>query len=683
MAAITSTGLGSGLDVNGIIQQLMALESQPLNKMQDKAKEAQAKISAIGTLQASLATFQGRVLSLSSASAYKSLSATVADKTIGTASTTINAQAGSYTLAVTQLAQSHKLKSQSFSSVNDPVGTGKMTIQFGTHDDGGTTNTNADDTFTVNADKGALTIDIDSTNNTLTGLRDAINAKKAGVTATIVNDGSGYRLLLSSSDTGKANSLKISVADDDGNATDAAGLSRFAFDPTGTTNMSQTQAAQNAEFQLDGIAISKASNTVTDVLQGVTLTLQKISDKDSNDAPVTTTLNISRDTSGIQTAVTDFVKAYNEFAKAVEAISYYNKDDKSAGLLNGDYVIRSMQTSIRSTFNQALGGGSFYQSLGAVGVSFDQAGAMTLDSSKLQKALNERPDDVASLFAVNGIPSDSRVRYLSSTAQSQAGKYAINVTAPATRGNFSALPVTNGPITITAGQNDTLMVAVDGTSSGQISLGAGTYNTPAELAAELQSKINGDSRIKDAGASVIVSYNSSTGAFEMSSNKYGSKSSVQITAVGSTTEATMGFKVAQNGTGADVTGTINGESAKGDGQFLTGSGLAAGIKVAIEGDSAGDYGTIAFSRGFASKLDQTLTGLLSSNGLLSSRVDGLNRDIKNITAQGTTFSRRLDDIEKRYRAQFTALDVQISSMKSTSSYLSQQLSMLNSLASGQ
>ncbi|HSC80658.1 MAG TPA: flagellar filament capping protein FliD [Chitinolyticbacter sp.] len=682
MASITSAGLGSGLDVNGIISQLMELESQPLDKLQNRAKEAQSKISAIGTLQGALSTFQARVLGLSSASAYKSLKGSLGDSAIGTVSTAVNAQAGSYSLAVTQLAQAHKLKSQSFTSVNEPVGTGTMTIQFGTHDDNGTTGTNADDTFTVNGDKGALTIEVDSTNNTLTGLRDAINAKKAGVTATIVNDGSGYRLLLSSSDSGEANSLKISVDDDDTNDTDTSGLSRFAYDPTATTNMAQTQVAQNAKFQLDGIAISKSSNTVTDVLQGVTLNLQKISALDSNDAPITTSLNVSRDTSGVKTAVEEFVKSYNEFAKSVEGLSFYNEEDKSSGLLNGDYVIRSMQSSIRATLNQGLGKGSYYQSLGAVGVSFDDKGNMTLDSSKLQKALDTRPEDVASLFAVNGVSSDARVSYVSSTAATQAGSYAINITAPATRGTFSGLAVADGPITITENDNDMLMVAVDGTSSGQIKLAVGNYATPAALAAEIQSKINGDSRIKDAGAGVTVAYNTTSGKFEMSSNKYGAKSNVQITATGSTTETTLGFKVSQSGSGTNVAGTINGEPAKGDGQSLTGTGKVEGLKLTITGDTAGDYGTMGFSRGFASKLDQTVASLLSNNGLLRSRINGLNRDIKNIESQGGTMIRRLEDIEKRYRAQFSALDVQIATMNSTSSYLSQQLSMLNNLASG-
>ncbi|UXY13707.1 flagellar filament capping protein FliD [Chitiniphilus purpureus] len=674
MATLTSAGLGSGLPVNSIISQLMDIERQPLTKLQTKSTEAQAKISAIGSLQSALSSFQARVLSLSSASAYKSVQGSLGDSAIGTVSTAVTAQAGSYTLAVKQLAQSQKLKSDVFTSVNSPVGTGKLTIQFGTYKSG-------DNSFTVNGDKGAFTVDVNSTNNTLTGLRDAINAKKAGVTATIVNDGSGYRLLLSSTDSGSANSLRVQVEDDDGNATDTSGLSRFAYDPTATKNLSQTQAAQDAKFTLDGIEITKPTNTVSDVLQGVTLTLQKISTLDSGGNPVSTSLNVSRDTSGVKKSVQDFVDAYNEFAKAADSLSFYNQEDKSSGVLNGDYVIRTMQSTIRGTLNQALGGGSHFQSLGAVGISFDAKGKMTLDAGKLQTALNERPDDVASLFAVNGVASDARVSYISSSAATSTGSFAINVTQPATRGALSGLAVAGSAFDIVADQNDMLMVAVDGASSGQVKLTPGNYASPAALAAEIQSKVNGDPSLKKAGASVTVTYNADTMKFEMTSNKYGSASSVQITSTGPTAETTYGFRVAQMGTGKDVEGTINGETAKGSGQTLTGAGAAEGLQLNVTGDTAGSYGTVAFSRGFASKLDTTLNSLMSDKGLLKSRLNALNQDIKNIASQSTSLNRRLEDIEKRYRAQFTALDVQIATMNSTSSYLGQQLSMLNNLAS--
>ncbi|TJZ74039.1 flagellar filament capping protein FliD [Chitiniphilus eburneus] len=681
--AISSAGLGSGLNVNGIISQLMQIESQPLDKLTTRIKEAQTKISAIGSLQSALSAFQARVLTLSSNSAYKSVQGSLADSAIGSVTTSSIAQAGSYSLAVSQLAQSQKLKSDVFSTASSPVGTGKLTIQFGTYDDGGTSSDKSDDKFSVNGDKGALTIDIDSTNNTLTGLRDAINNKKAGVTATIINDGGGYRLLLSSTDSGSANSLRIQVEDTDGDNTDASGLSRFAYDPTGTTNLTQTQAAQNALFTLDGIEISKATNSVSDLLQGVTLNLQKVSATDTvSGKPVATTLNINRDTSGVKKSVQDFVDSYNEFVKGVDSLSFYNEEDKTSGLLTGDYVIRSMQNSIRSTLNERLGDGSFYQSLNDVGISFGKDGKMTLDSSKLQKALDTRPDDVASLFAQNGVASDARVSFTSSTATTKTGKYDIQITQPATRAMLKGDTIDPaGPFEITEGVNDTMMVAVDGVSSKQIKLTAGSYASAGALAAEIQSQINGDTNLKDGGVSVSMAFNSATNQFEMASSRYGSASKIQITSTGAGTDL-FGLKVGQMNTGKDIAGTINGEAAKGSGQVLSGSGASEGLKLTITGDTTGNYGTLSLSRGFASRLDQTLSTLLSDKGTVQSRINGLNQNIKDLNTQGLTLNRRLDETEKRYRAQFTALDVQMSKLNNTSSYLSQQLSMLSSLASG-
>ncbi|GAA5786468.1 flagellar filament capping protein FliD [Chitiniphilus shinanonensis] len=681
--AISSAGLGSGLNVNGIISQLMQIESQPLDKLNSRIKEAQTKISAIGSLQSSLSSFQARVLALSSNSAYKSLQGSLTDSTIGTVVTSAAAQQGSYSLAVSQLAQSHKLKSEVYSSASSPVGTGKLTIQFGTFDDGGTPGDQSDDKFSVNGEKGAMTIEIDSKNNTLTGLRDAINNKNAGVTATIINDGGGYRLLLSSTDSGVANSMRIQVEDTDGNNTDTSGLSKFAYDPTGTSNLSQTQAAQNALFTLDGIEISKSSNSVSDLLQGVTLNLQKVSAKDTTTGkPVSTTLNITRDTTGVKKSVQEFVDAYNEFVKGVDELSFYNQEDKTSGLLTGDYVIRSMQNALRSTLNERLGDGSFYQSLTDVGISFDKAGKMTLDNSKLQKALDSRPEDVASLFAQNGVASDARVTFTSSTTSTKTGKYDIEITQPAMRAQLTGLAIDPaGPFTITEGDNDTIMVAVDGVSSKQIKLTAGSYSSPAALAAEIQSQINGDANLKGAGVSVSMAFNATTNQFEMTSTRYGSASKVQITSTGAQTEL-FGLKVGQRGEGKDVAGTINGAAATGSGQVLNGTGPSEGLKLTITGDTAGYYGTLSLSRGFASRLDQTLNSLLSDKGAVQGRINGLNQNIKDMNAQGLALNRRLDATEKRYRDQFTALDVQMSKMSGVSSYLTQQLSMLSNLASG-
>ena len=207
---ITSMGLGSGLDINGIVSKLMAVESQPLQQLDAKEAGYQAKLAAYGQVKSALSTFQAAVSGLQTASGFQSLAATSADTSVYTASASSIAVPGTYSIEVTQLAKSEKLASNAFSTVNDVVGSGTLTFQFGTDDGTGG--------FTVNSAKAIQSVTVDSANNTLSGVRDAINAANIGVTATIINDGSGFKLSLTSTATGAANSLKITVSGDgDGN----------------------------------------------------------------------------------------------------------------------------------------------------------------------------------------------------------------------------------------------------------------------------------------------------------------------------------------------------------------------------------------------------------------------------------------------------------------------------------
>ena len=189
-----------------------------------------------------------------------------------------------------QLAKPQKLTIAGFANATDPVGTGTLTISFGTFTPEVTTPPTPS-SFTPNTAKTDVTISIDSSNNTLVGVRDAINASNSSVSATIVNDGTSNHLVITSKDSGEVNTLKITVADDDGNHTDTVGLSQLAYDPTATAgsgkNLTELQAAKNAILDIDGITVVKASNTITDAISGVTLNLLTTSAGKSVDLGVT------------------------------------------------------------------------------------------------------------------------------------------------------------------------------------------------------------------------------------------------------------------------------------------------------------------------------------------------------------------------------------------------------------
>jgi len=670
MASITSSGIGSGLDIEGLITSLMNAEQAPLTQLATKEVKIQSKISALGTLKGALSTFQSSVKTLTDASKFMQAKATSSDSDVATVSASNTAQAGSYSLEVTQLAQSHKLKSGvTFSDTTAVVGTGKITIQFGDYSSG---------SFVVNPDKAAATIEIDSSKNTLAGVRDAINAAEAGVKATVINDGTGNRLVLTSSSTGLANSMKITVSEDgDGLNTDNNGLSRLTYDAGtgGTRNLAEVQVAKNALFTLDGLSITKASNTVTDVIAGVTLNLKTKTESAE-------TITVSRDTASVADSVQAFVKAYNTLASNMSQMgSYsYNADTKtgSAGALQGETSLRTAQWQLRSVLNGALSSGT-YTRLSQVGITYQKDGTLALDSAKLTNALESNFADVASLFTANGVPTDSGISFTGASDNTKVGNYAGNVTKLATKGVLNGSAITT-PVVVDA-DSDSLKFKIDGIQSGAIALTQKTY-TGAELAAELQTKINGDSALKAGGVSVTVAWNSSSGRLEVSSAKYGSSSKVELTSQDSGVVTKLGLAVGLGTAGEDVAGTIDGMAATGNGQALTASeGAAIGLKLTIQGTTTGYRGTIAFNRGFAYQLDKQVDSMLSSTGSISARVDGLSASIKDIGTSRETLQRRLVDMEKRYRAQFSALDVSIASMKSTSTYLSQQLAGLSSLIS--
>lgn len=663
--ALSSPGIGSNLDVNSIVSQLMALERRPITALDKREAGFQAQLTAYGSLKGALSSFQNALKALATPARFTGNRTSVADTTILTASAGSGAAAGNYGIQVTALAQAHKLKTgTAIASTSETLGSGTLTVQFGTYSGG---------TFTANADKAAATITIAAGQNSLAGVRDAINAANAGVTAGIVNDGSGNLLTIASKDGGVANALRITVADDDGNHTDNAGLSQLAYDAAtgGTSNMAQTQAAQNATVIIDGITVSKPTNTITDAIEGVTLNLLKTNVGSS------TALIVSRDTAGVRSAVESFVKSFNEAAKAMKDLSAYNAATKQGAVLQGDSTLRTIQSQMRAVLNNALttaGGG--LTTLSDIGVAFQKDGTLALDAAKLQKALDDPNKDVSTLFAAVGKPTDSLVSYAGSGTDTKAGSYALNVTQLATQGKAVGAVTLGGATVIGAGSNDTLSVVIDGTAA-TVTLGAGSY-TPAQLAAEIQSRLNGNGTLSAAGIAVTVGQ--AGGILTISSRKYGSASSATVS--GGSAQADL-FGATTDTAGVDVAGTIGGQAATGSGQALTGSGEAAGLKLTVAGGATGDRGTVNFSLGYAHQLDGLIQRLLDSDGPLAGRTGGINRSIRDIAGQREVIERRLDMIEKRYRAQFTALDTMISSMTKTSNFLTQQLASLPGAAKPQ
>ncbi len=670
---ITAPGMGSNLDVNSIVSQLMAVERQPLALLDRREADYQAKLSAYGTLKGALASFQSTMQGLADPAKFQATTVSAADASVLTATTNSTGKAvpGSYSVEVQQLAQQQKIHSGGFASINSTVGSGTLTIQYGEYDSG----LNA---FTLNNAKPAQTLTIDPSNNTLSGVRDAINAANIGVSATIINDGSSNRLVLTTKDAGAASSIRIMASDDDGVDLDNAGLSQLAFDPAAAAgagkNLTQVQVAQDARFQIDGIAIKKNSNTITDAIGGVTLNLLK------NNVGTPTILDVGRNTTGVKASVEAFVKSYNAINQTLADLSSYNTVAKKGGVLQGDSAALSVQRWpvqrwLRATVSAATGNPSGatggFTSLSQIGVAFQKDGSLALDSTRLQTAMDGGFDQIANLFAANGKSADSLIAYSGATDKTAAGNYAVTIAQLAITGSLTGSQAAG--LNITAGVNDQIDITVDGVAAS-VTLAAGIYASADALAAEVQSRLNGAPSLTAAGNSVVVSQ--SGGVLAISSARYGSASNVAVTG-GNGAGNLLGASPIP-AVGADVAGTINGVAALGTGQTLTAlAGTASdGLSLIIKGGLLGARGMVDFSRGSADRLNKLAGDLLTTDGIVASRTDGLAKSIKDIDRRQEAFVRRMDAIEARYRAQFTALDTMLSGLSQTSQFLTQQLATL-------
>ena len=594
MAALASLGIGSGLDLNGIITKLMAVEGQPLTVLTQKEAAFQAKLSAYGSLKGVISSFQTSVSALNNQSNFKAYTATPSDSTVLTASASRISTPGSSSITVTQLAQSQTLLTSPIASTTAAIaaaGTSTtLTFQFGTITGSLTSPTSgiyaAGATFTQNAAQSTGTITISNTNNSLQGIRDSINAANMGVTASIVNNGnttSPYNLVLTSKDTGLANSMKITV----GGAADASIANLLAYNPTSTQNLTQSTAAQNAALTVNGVPISSTSNAVTGAMTGTTLNLIKTG---------STNLSVTRDTATVTASVQSLVKAYNEANTTLKDYTRYDPATKKGGILLGDSAALSIQSRIRSTLTAAITGlgSSSLTTLTQIGISFKKDGTLALDNAKLTTALANSYGDMASLFTAVGKPTDTLVSYISSTTASSELLPSKGATIGSDQGIQSVL--TGSAVTglsITTGINDEFNISVDGGTAVKIILSQGLpYASATGLATEAQTKIN--AALSGQGKAVSVSTDAD-GKLSISSNTFGSTSSVSISQEGTNTGNTnlLGSSPVSS-TAATIATSVN------DTLAVTLDGISADVTLA-----AGTYTPSALTGAVQSAINST------------------------------------------------------------------------------
>jgi len=387
MATVSSAGSTNTIDVASIVSQLMTVEKQPLAKLDTREASYQASLSAFGSLSAVLSSFQGTMKTVTS-TALLGVRTSVSDTTVLTASAGTAATPGSYSIEVARLAQAQKLVSTGQAARTTAIGAGHVTISLGTIA-GGSFDANAGLYSGAGFTAGGATpveFDITAPNNTLEGIRDAINNAGAGVTATIVNDGGAtpYRLVLTGSKTGVASSVKIEVTGDQ------ALQDLLAYDPAATQNLVQRATAQDASFTVDGIAMTKPSNSITDAIDGVTLTLAKTT---TSGNPVT--VNLTRDTTTAGALAKNFVDAVNTLFKGIRTLTKPDATGATTGMLHADPTVSAIANRLRATLTGAISGAGNITTLSQLGMSWQRDGTLALDAAKFQTAYAASPANVA------------------------------------------------------------------------------------------------------------------------------------------------------------------------------------------------------------------------------------------------------------------------------------------------
>lgn len=668
--ALTATGVGSGLDIEGLVTKLMQAERAPKEqRLLSRETDVTNSISGLASLKGALSDLQTSLASANSLSTFQQKNASSSQGTAVGVTASKAAPTGAYSVSVEALARSQSLAVRNvFSTTNETVGTGTLTFTFGTTGYTSDSN-NANDTydsFAAKAGVASTSITINSNNNSLTGIRDAINDASFGVTAAIVKNGAGYQLLISSDDTGVENSVQISVSDSgDNNNTDVNGLSRLAFNASaGTTNVYQTVSGADAAYKVNGLSLTNPSNIVTNVIDGLTLTLNTTTTSSA-------TVSVTENTSGIKAAINTFVAGYNGFIDTVDDLTGYNFATKKGGALQGDFTALSTLNRVRVTLGAAANGYSgTYTRLAEIGISADSEGKLSVDDTKLTAALSSSLDNVAAVLTRFAEPSaGSGIRSVSVTDSVAKGSYAVAVSSMATSGSKSSSSL-SAANTINSG-NDTLKLTIDGIESGTITLAQQSYASLSALATELQTKINADTTLRAAEKGASVSVVGST--IKISSNSVGSTSSIKLNnGAGDSTLTTLGFDTNVSTNGADLVGTINGLAGTSAGNILTGAVGSTTVGLSMEITSTAG-GTVTVSQGVMDQLDTLLLDLLGDGKGLDSRIDSLESTIENIDEERLELNKRLDATEARFRRQFNALDSLVNQLTSTGSFVSAQL----------
>lgn len=380
-------GLISGLDTDGIITKMMDFAKKPVAILQTKQATYMEQLTAWQNANTRLLALKTSAASIGTAVAFQTKAVTVSKESALGVTVSSATTPGSYTLTVNRLAAAEQRQSQSFADMDKTtIGTGSVTVGSGDN---------------------TKTLTIDSSNNTLGGLRDAINKANVGVTASIVDLGSqgahDYRLSLAANSTGEKSAIKWTPTLTGGTA------------PAWTT----TTAAQDASVTVgtgdSATTVIQGSNTISSIYPGMVLTLKEA------DTSTAIKVNVSADTDSLKSAINSFVSQYNSMMDFMNAQQSFDSTTNTSGTLFGDFALQNVEATLRSgVLNSVVGLPAAMGSLSQIGFTTDTSDHLVIDSAKLASAMASDPNGVMKLFAGAGEASDQTISFLTSGTKTQA-----------------------------------------------------------------------------------------------------------------------------------------------------------------------------------------------------------------------------------------------------------------------
>jgi flagellar hook-associated protein 2 len=646
-SGLSFSGLASGIDSSSIIAGLTKLNQQQITQLDTQKTTITTEQTSFSKIQTDLSGLQSAAgaLALATSGAFNSFTATASNPSVLSATAGSAAVPGNYTLTVNSLAQSEQVASQGFSDPNTTIQQGTFIVQIGS--------------------EPPTPIVVDSTNDTLQGLADAINGENTGVSAAVINDGSGtpYRLLLTSSQTGASNTISVT------NNLSGSGAS---IDATDTVVQAAADAQVTVGSGAGALTVTSPTNQFHSLIPGVSLTALSASPS----TPVT--LTVAKNTGAAVQAVQSFVTAFNAAHDDISTLTKYDPSGTNTGPLQGNNDAISLQNSLTAALSNTVGGvNASANQLTAAGLGFNSTGDLTFDSSVLTNALTGQTPgvtatDIQNLFALSGSSDNTGVQFLigSDKTQPTAGvPYQVQITSPATRAALSGTAAPGSSVAVDS-TNDTLALAVNGISAN-VTLAAGTY-TPSQLVAQLQQQINAVPALQNDLVSVGLD---SGGNVQITSQLYGASSRVAVT--GGTAAGVLGFAGSTSATGTDVAGNfvVNGktEPATGSGQLLSGNvgnANTEGLSLQVTLTSPGTA-NVTVNQGLASQLNTVLNSYLDpTSGKLANINSSFTQQITNIdttiTQQNTVLSQKTAQLQ----TQFAQLETSINSLKNIQNQLS-------------